>query len=252
MLRTGIVPGLILGLILACGPVAGPAVAQITGNTLSLPDVTGAAGETVSIPLNLANAEAVGGVQVDLLFDAAVVAFEGIVGSGRGAAMSVEGAGGAGGQARLLLFFTDAGSLASDDGPIANLSFRVIGESEDSTTLQLTAPVLADPEGAALGAVVQSGSLTVLASQDPPTLQIAAFKNPGRTRSLMVMVAVHGGSGNAPTVLAGNTPVTMTGLGGGIFRGLLSLAGAPSSVTLTATDTNSQGEGQDVLVLALP
>lgn len=237
-------------LVLCLG--AGSGQAQIDGNTLSLADTTAWTGETIAVDLRLANEDAVGGVQVDVVFDPAVVAFQGVTAAERGSAMTAEAAIVSDGRARILMYFPDATALPTGDGVIANLSFLVQGQENETTGLVLENRSLANPEGAALPSTGEPGRVTVLAPENPPILHIAALKNPGQTRALNIFVTVTAGSGNAPTVLVGNDPVTMTVIGNGVFRGRHVVGGSPSSVNISARDTNSIGEGQDVLTLALP
>jgi len=68
----------------------------------------------------------------------------------------------------------------------------------------------------------------------------------------MIMVTVAGGSGDAPTVSASGSAVSMTALGGGVFQGRHHALTSQSSLTITATDTNSHGEGNAQVILALP
>jgi hypothetical protein len=83
------------------------------------------------------------------------------------------------------------------------------------------------------------------ASIEAPGLQISALKNPGRTRSLKLLVKVSGGSGNAPTVTVGETSIEMSALGNSIYLGQYFAAANEGSVTITATDTNVHGTGSE-------
>jgi len=82
-------------------------------------------------------------------------------------------------------------------------------------------------------------------STEVPGLKITALKNPGRTRSLKLLVKVSGGSGNAPTVTVGETSIKMSALGNSIYLGQYFAATDENSVTITATDTNVHGTGSE-------
>jgi hypothetical protein len=81
------------------------------------------------------------------------------------------------------------------------------------------------------------------ASEEAPSLQISVLKNPGRPRTFQVLVLVTNGSGSAPTVTAGGANVGMTSLGESVYIGSYSAAEAANSITISASDTNSEGSG---------
>jgi len=101
---------------------------------------------------------------------------------------------------------------------------------------------IVDVNGAQIDDIVLAVEVSE-APQDPPTLQISVLKNPGRSRSLQILVLVSNGSGSAPTVTIGNANVTMTSLGGAVYSGTYSAAQTAKSVTISASDTNSEGSG---------
>jgi hypothetical protein len=96
------------------------------------------------------------------------------------------------------------------------------------------------------GAQIDDVLLAVVKSdhpQDPPVLQISALKNPGRPRSLQILVEVTNGSGSFPTVIANGLKVTVVSLGEGIYSGTYSAAQSVTGVTISTTDTNNEGSG---------
>ena len=229
-----------------------PANGQIVGNTLSLSDSSAPAGEFNSVLLHMANENSIGGIQADILFDSNVAAFVGVVQSGQGLDFITEGQVVEPGRLRIIMYIGDTGGVGSDTREIATLTFSMQGETDDSTALTFQDIILADQHGEAVPGSGNPGSLTVSAPEEPPTLSIAALKNPGNTHIVMIMVTVIGGSGSAPTVSASGSAVAMTSLGDGIFQGQHHALSAQSTLTITATDTNSHGTGNAQVILALP
>ncbi len=96
------------------------------------------------------------------------------------------------------------------------------------------------------GAQIDDVLLAVVKSdppEDPPELQISVLKNPGRPRSLQILVEVTNGSGSFPTVIANGLKVTVIGMGEGVYSGVYSAAQSVTGVTISATDTNNEGSG---------
>jgi hypothetical protein len=83
------------------------------------------------------------------------------------------------------------------------------------------------------------------ASTDAPSLQISALKNPGRIRSLSILVRVSNGSGNPPELTAGDAAVQMSAVADSVYLGLYSAEAGAESVTIGASDTNVHGTGVD-------
>jgi Cohesin domain len=229
-----------------------PASGQIIGNTLELSTVSAPAGDVAIVTLSLANEDAIGGIQTDILFDASVVSFNEADGVDRGAGMAIDAQVVEAGRLRLVMYFSDADSLVSDFGSVAGLVFTMQGETDDMSTLTFEDIILSDPYGGVLEGTGVAGSLTVLEPTSPPTLTIAALKNPGNTRIIMIMVTVTGGSGDSPVVSVGTSTVTMMPLGGGVYEGQHYASDSQSSITFTARDTNSHGTGSAQVILALP
>jgi len=127
--------------------VAFTASAQITGNTLGLTDASAPEGSLATVTLDLANEYAVGGIQANIMFDADVAAFNDISVTGRAAGMTAEGRVIEPGHLRVDLFFGDSGSLASDTGPIATLTFSMQGTTGETSSLGIEEMILSDPDG---------------------------------------------------------------------------------------------------------
>jgi hypothetical protein len=229
-----------------------PAAALIEGNTLDLSDGSAPEGTLGTVTLDLANEDAVGGIQADILFDSSVVVFSGVTATGRGTGMTAEGRSTESGHLRVVMFFGGSGSLASGEGPIAELTFAMQGASGDVSSLTIQDIILSDPDGEPLTKSGTPGSLTVSPPVGTPSLSISALKNPGHTPIVNIMVKVTGGSGNAPVVSASGSAVTMSSLGDGVFQGQHFALATQSSLTITATDTNSHGTGNAQVTLALP
>ncbi len=229
-----------------------PASADIVGNTLSLSDGSAPTGAPATVTLDLANEDAVGGIQLDILFDTSVAVFSSIAVTDRSAGMTAEGRVVESGRLRVVLYYGGSGSLASDTGSVAELVFSMQGAADDLSTLVIEDIVLSDPDGAALTATGTEGSLTVDAPSGPPVLSVVGLKNPGNTTIIKIMVTVAGGSGGLPTVTASGDDVIMSALSDGLFLGQYVAAPTQSTLSLTATATNDQGTGTDQVTLALP
>lgn len=223
-----------------------------SGNTLELSDASAANGSLATVALNLANDDAVGGVQLDILFDTSVAVFSGVSATGRAVGMVAEGRVVETGHLRVVMYFNDSGSIAAGTGSVAALEFLMQGGVEDACALTIQEIVLSDPDGAPLVSSGNPGSLTVSAATLAPSLKISVLKNPGNTRMVMVMVAITGGSGGAPVVSASGSAITMSSLGGGIFQGTYQAVAGQSTLSISATDSNSHGTGNAQVVLALP
>ena len=147
------------------------------------------------------------------------------------------------GRARVVMYHDDAAVVAVGSGAIANLVFEVTGQPAQSTTVALDDIILSDADAQPLAVTAEPGTITVQASTQAPALQIAVLKNPGRPRTLQILVNITRGSGNLPTVTAGGGAVTMSALGGSRYLGTYAAANDADSVVVTAADTNDQGPG---------
>ncbi|PIE75941.1 hypothetical protein CSA17_04865 [bacterium DOLJORAL78_65_58] len=176
-------------------------------NTLSLGSGTGASGTTVTVPLSLDNEDAVKGVQLDITLDGATAFLAGVTSSERGAGMVAQGAMVDSDRARVVLYHDTAAQIAAGSGEIARLSFTLQGAGGISSVLAPTDMVLSGPAGEALAVTGSNGQLQISAPTDVPLVQVVALKNPGRTRTLQVMVHVTNGTGAPPTVTAGGISV---------------------------------------------
>ncbi len=233
---------------MAALPVSG----QIVGNTLDLSDGSAPEATLATVTLDLANEDAVGGIQADILFNSSMAVFSQVTVTGRGSGMTLEGRSLEPGRLRLVMYFGDSGSLAPGTGPVAELTFSMQGMPDDLSLLLIQDMVLSDPDGSALPKSATTGSLTVLSPVDAPDLSISVLKNPGLTSIVTIMVKVTGGSGNAPTVSASGSAVAMSSVGNGVFQGQHFAPATQNSLIVTATDSNSHGTGNAQVTLALP
>lgn len=238
--------------LVALQTAALPAAAQIDGNSLALADASAPAGAPATVILNLANEDAVGGIQMDILFDTSVAVFSSIAVTDRAAGMTAEGRVVESGRLRVVMYFGGSGSLVSEDGPVAELVFSMQGSTDDLTSLVIEEIVLSDPDGSALPADGTAGSLTVAGPSGTPTLTVVGLKNPGNTTIVKIMVTVTGGTGGLPEVSASGEAVTMTFVDHGVFLGQYVASASQSSLSIIATETNSHGTGSAQVTLALP
>ena len=71
------------------------------------------------------------------------------------------------------------------------------------------------------------------------------MKNPGRIRSLSILVRVSNGSGGPPLLMAGETAVPMSAVADSVYLGLYSATAGAGSLKIKASDTNVHGTGMD-------
>jgi hypothetical protein len=221
------------------------------GNVVSIGSATGESGTTVSVPLQLSNEALVKGLQLDISFDAGSVEFQGAVVAGRGAGMQDSSRIVSTGRARVVLFARNNETIPIGSGTVANLSFQLSG-SAGQTQLTPSNLVLSDADAQVLTATGQPGVLTITGGGgggDEPRLDIAVLQNPGRTRSLQIFVSVERGSGSAPTLSVSGSSVPLTPVSAGLFQATFFAAQVASSVTITASDTTSEGTGTDQLTV---
>jgi hypothetical protein len=128
---------------------------------------------------------------------------------------------------------------------LANVPFlgNVLGEPELWVSFGFRSnDSVVDVNGAQVDDVVLAVEVGGVA-EFPPSLQVAVLKNPGRTRTLQIMVLVTNGSGGLPMVTVGRTGVAMTSLGDAVYLGTYFASQEATEVTITASDTNSLGTG---------
>jgi len=221
-------------------------------NTLALGTAVGASGTSVTLPLSLDNEDAVRGVQLDITFDGAVAYLAGVSASDRGAGMVAESTMVDADRARIILYHDTAAQIAVGTGEIAQLSFTLQGGGGVSSVLTPTDMILSSPSGEPLAVGGSPGQLNISAPTEPPAVQVVALKNPGRPRTLQIMVHVINGSGSDPTVTAGGTSVAVTSLGQGVYMGSYAAAASAASVSISASDTNGQGTGSGQTTVSFP
>lgn len=149
-------------------------------NTLAVTNGSGGSGADISVQLTLDNDDAVRGIQTDLVFNPAVLSFQGAVASGRAVAFSDSSNVVANGRARVLLFAPTGTSLSAGSGAVAQLTFRAIGASGTSSTVTPTASVLSDPNGASLAVDETAGTISVSGGGSPPAVSLTS-PNGGET-----------------------------------------------------------------------
>jgi hypothetical protein len=135
--------------------------------TLSIGIGSGASGAEVTVPLSLHNTQAIGGIQLDVLFDPAVVSFAGAMITSRATGMSIPTSIPSAGRLRVLMYFMDGDSISAGDGAVANLTFRVIGAEGAGCDLIPDAVVLSDLDAQELPATATAGHITVTGGGDP-------------------------------------------------------------------------------------
>jgi hypothetical protein len=221
-------------------------------NTLGIGTANGTSGTVVTVPLTLSNEDLVKGLQLDVLFDPLLATFAGVAASGRGLGMQVDGAQTVAGRARIVAFHDGPGVVDAGAGEIAQLSFNLLGPGGNATALTAADPLLAGPEAQALAVTATDGSIGIAPSNDAPSLQLSVLRNPGRVRSLQVLVAVTNGSGAAPTVEVAGAAVPITPLGGGLYLGNYHASDGMVSVAVTASDTNANGTGNALVSVTFP
>ena len=212
-------------------------------NTLDLGDASGPSGTSVTVQLALENEDAVKGIQADIIFDGTKAFFSGVTTTARSTGMVVDGEQISENLARLILYFDDNGQLAPGSGDVADVTFTLQGPGGGSTPLTLSDLILSDPAGNPLVVTGTNGLLTVAEPLEVPGLQISVLNNPGRNRTLQILVRVSNGSGSVPTVAAGGANVVMTSIGQAVYVGPYFATEISTGVTISASDTNSQGTG---------
>jgi hypothetical protein len=213
-------------------------------NTLGIGTAEGASGASVTVDLTLENLDSVKGIQADIGYDPSVAIFVNGAASGRASGMTASAAGVGTGLARVVLYYDGSQSLSPGSGTVGQLTFTLIGPKDAQTDLDVFDPILSDPDGDPLSVLVDGGGLTITQGQ-APRVDLAVLKNPGRARSLQIMVTVLHGSGSAPTVTAAGNAVAMSSLGNGVYRGQYWVPIDVNSVTVNASDTNDDGQGTD-------
>ncbi len=225
------------------------ATAAAGDNTLALGVGYGAPGAAVTLALRLTNEVAVKGLQFDLVYDEDVANFTGVNVAGQGLGMAVSSHVVSAGRTRVVMYHDDSSVIAPGSFDIGSLTFEIVGQPPQTTAVTPTDIILSDAEGLPLGVAGQQGTITVTAVTQAPEVQIAVLKNPGRPRTLQILINVIRGSGNLPTVTAGGVPVTMSAQSGSRFLGTYAAANDAASVTITASDTNTQGPGSNQVTI---
>jgi len=219
-------------------------------NSVTVGDESGQSGTSVTVPLSLDNEDVVKGIQTDLLYDGAQASLVSVTATDRGTGMTAAAEQVAAGRGRVILYFDSASTLAAGNGVVANLTFNLSGAGGTQTAVTPSDLILAGPVAESLNVSGVAGNLTVTAPTAAPTVQLAVLQNPGRTRSVQIMVTVLYGSGGAPSVLAAGAAVTMSSLGDNVYHGVYHAAQGATSVSVNASDTNAFGTGTDQVTVS--
>jgi hypothetical protein len=136
-------------------------------NTLTVGSSAGTTGSDVSVLLYLANEDAVGGIQLDVLFDPASVNFTSAALDPRANGMALGSSVPSAGRLRVLMYFVPpaGGTIAPGNGAVASLTFHVVGTT--STTLIPDAVELSSAAGQVLAVTASPGAITVTGGGDP-------------------------------------------------------------------------------------
>ena len=211
---------------------------------ISLAAETGAAGDEISVDLNLVGGNDAAGLQADLSFDRSVALLTSFSVAGRASALSSAMQEVEAGRVRLLIFSEDASLIPTGSGVVGSLTFRLVGELQDETDLTLSDVFLSDASGQEDGATASNGSLSI--DQNPqivPEVQLAVLPNPGNPRWLQIMVDVHWGSTSGPTVTVNGNAVPLAVQAEGLYQGQHVVRAASTTATVIATDSNDNGAG---------
>ncbi len=181
---------------------ASPPPAWSGTNVLSVGSGSGAGGSQVAVPLGLANEDVVKALQTDVQFDPAVVSYVSGSATGRGSGMSFSAAVIGGNKVRVVLYYADQSTLVAGSGPLANLTFSLVGAGGSQTALTPSATVLSDPEGQPLSVTDQAGSISVAGGGGTNILSIGTGSGTGGSQ-----VAVPLGLANEDVVKALQTDV---------------------------------------------
>jgi len=215
-------------------------------NRLAIGNGAGPSGELVRVALSLDNEDPVKGLQIDIGFDGAVVAFEEIMAAPRAGSMRFAESALGGDTLRVLAWFDGAGVLVAGDGAIAEIGFRLIGGGGTQSVLAPLAVLLSDPAGQPLGGTASGGLLEVTGQGTAPVLRLSVLKNPGRPRTLQVFVSSDQDLIAAPQVrVSGETlPVQPVAGEARLWLGALAAAEGMSSLEIVASGSNGTLTGE--------
>ncbi|MBN2489031.1 MAG: hypothetical protein JXA98_08390 [Methanosarcinaceae archaeon] len=109
-------------------------LASASSVTVSVSDTTGGSGATVEVPINLEGATDVGSMDIVLSYDAAVLQAIGVEAGELGKNAYIES--NTAGDGEVIIALADASGI-SGNGPVAVVSFEVIGDTGASSPLTL-------------------------------------------------------------------------------------------------------------------
>jgi len=136
-------------------------------------------GQTVSVPINLENTQAMGALQVTVNYDPALVTAQNATAESRGTVMTLGKNLSQPGKAVLTLTSTSGASVPAGNGVVASIQF-LAGSVGGTSSLTPSGAVVSDVVGRAMTLTVNAGSVTVIGGVPEVTLQVPALAaNPG-------------------------------------------------------------------------
>jgi len=137
------------------------------GVTVSIGSATGANDSTVTVQISLANAENITGVSPTITYDPSVVQVQSMTANTSVVAMTVQATNinNTIGRARMSLTASLPGITATDEAPVADVTFHLVGGDGTSTDLEFvdTAMLLSDEDFNVFApAVIENGSVSVM------------------------------------------------------------------------------------------
>ncbi len=139
-------------------------------NVLSVEDGSAAPGAVVEVPLRLQNQDSVGRIEVRVRFDPTGAETPVVQLSGRGVGMQLTAVPSGADTVRIVISQQNNAVIAPGDGPVALLSFRLVGAAGSHSEVLLRQARLYDADGAGLGVRTDDGRLTVLVVDTAETL----------------------------------------------------------------------------------
>lgn len=138
-------------------------LASASSLTVSVSDTTGGSGATVEVPINLEGATDVGSMDIVLSYDAAVLQAIGVDSGELGKNAYIES--NTAGNGEVIIALADASGI-SGNGPVAVVSFEVIGDTGASSPLTLGDISVHDIERVEVITTTVDGTFTVTAGSE--------------------------------------------------------------------------------------
>lgn len=158
-------------------------------NRLTVGEGAGPSEGQATVAILLSNEDLIRSVASEIVFDPAVVRYEGGSAIGRAQGMVYSGQVVDGNRLRLSLFYLDASTLPAGGGVIAEVSFRLVGAAGTQTSLVPTGTVMIGVNDQPVVSTSEPGRIDVgPADLQAPTLTLSVLRNPGRPRSIQIFV----------------------------------------------------------------